>query len=255
MVDGLFSNPFTIHYPPPTTMMFLGLAHEAFVSIAASRLRTFLAMLGIVIGVSSVVLMVAVGVGSRKAIEASVAKLGTNLLVVTPGSRETSGLRNTDFSDLTVRDALVIATLPSVELSAPATRGRAFQIAFGSANWNTQVTGVTADFFPIRKWEFSDGEAFSESDDRLGSRVAVVGSTIVKELFAGEVPVGRYMRINSLPFKVVGVLESKGQGLDGRDQDDTIFVPFSTAQRKLFGTFQPQVAPLIFAQATSRENH
>src|SRR4051812_40166244 len=130
-------------------MIFWALMHEAWVSIGASRLRTFLAVLGIVIGVGSVVLLLAVGAGSRRAVEESIAQLGSNLLIVSPGSMVNKGLRNSDISNLTMKDADIIAQLPTVLAVAPSTYPRSFQAAVGKLNWSTQITGTTPSYFPV----------------------------------------------------------------------------------------------------------
>ena len=234
--------------------MFLGLLHEAWVSIGAHRLRTFLAMLGIVIGVGSVVLMLAVGLGSRKAVEETISKLGSNLLIVTPGSTSNKGVRTNTISRLTEQDAAAIAQLPNVTAAAPSTMPREFQIAAGKLNWSTRVTGSTPDFFIVRNWTFRQGDPFSPDDMRLGNRVAVVGSTIVKNLFPDGNALGATLRINGLPFRIIGVLESKGQDFNGRDQDDAVMVPLSTAESKLWGySYYQGIVQMIFVQAISKE--
>jgi putative ABC transport system permease protein len=235
-------------------MIVTGLYHEAWVSIAASRLRTFLAMLGIVIGVGSVILMLAVGAGSRATVQAAIDKLGTNLIIITPGSREVKGVTTSTVSDLTVGDANAIGQLETVIDSAPATQGREFQISLGNTNMNTRVTGTTSSFFPIRAWTFAGGNNFTEEEERLGKRVAVIGATIAAGLFQGEDAIGRNFRINGIPFTVVGILEPKGQGFDGRDQDDTIIIPLNTARSKLWGyNFSEGIVQYIFAEAASKE--
>lgn len=236
-------------------MMFTGLLHEAWVSITASRLRAFLAMLGIVIGVGSVILMLAVGAGSRSAVEESISKLGSNLLIVTPGISSNKGITTRDISHLEAKDADAIAQLPDVLAAAPATSGRDFQFNAGNENWNTRVTGTTPDFFDIRNWVFAEGAAFTPEDMALGKRVVVIGSTVATKLFKDEPPLGRTVRINGIPFQISGILATKGQGFDGRDQDDAAFVPISTAQSKLWGyTYVQGIVQLIFVQAASKES-
>jgi putative ABC transport system permease protein len=240
-------------------MMFYGLLHEAWISIGASRMRTMLAMLGIVIGVGSVVLMLAIGSGSRKAVEESINKLGSNLLIITPGGTSDRGVRTNTVSRLTEQDANAIAQIPSVAATAAVTIPREFQVASGKLNWSTRVTGVTADYFFIRNWTFIEGEGFAPNDMRLGKRVAIIGTTIVKNLFPEKDALGATLRINSLPFKVIGILEPKGQDFNGRDQDDAVFIPLNTAQNKLWGnnyylgvvqTIFVQVVPESLNQAT-----
>jgi putative ABC transport system permease protein len=234
--------------------MFLGLLHEAWISIGASRLRTFLAMLGIVIGVGSVVLMLAIGSGSRRSVQESIDKLGSNLLIVTPGSMESKGLRTSDFTNLTMQDADAIAHIATVVDTAPATRPRDFQLAVGKLNWSSRIIGSTPSYFAIRNWVFAQGDSFTEEDMRLGKNVAVVGATIIDKLFKDESALGSTMRINGQPFKIIGILEAKGQGLDGRDQDDTVIIPITTAKSRLWGSsYVRGITDMIYAQASSRD--
>lgn len=234
--------------------MFLGLLHEALISIGSSRLRTFLAVLGIVIGVASVVLMLAVGNGSQKAIEESINKLGSNLLIITAGVRDVNGLRTANISELTINDSDAIGVLPSIVASAPSSAAQMMQVSAEKNNWQTRVTGTTSSFFPIRKWDFEQGDAFSPDDMRLGKRVAVVGSTVANKLFDGESALGGTIRINDMPFKVIGVLASKGQDFSGRDQDDAVYVPILTAQNKLPGNYEISgIVQVIYAQAVSQD--
>ena len=231
------------------------LFREAWISVAASRLRTFLAMLGIVIGVGSVILMLAVGSGSQRQVQDAIDQLGSNLLIITPGSSDNKGLRSNSISKLTVKDAEAIAQLPTIFSASPATSQREFQVSAGSNNWNSRITGTTPEFFAIRNWVFAEGQSFTAEDQRLGRRVAVIGATVATELFGEQAPLGMTFRINGLPFQVVGLLESKGQGFDGRDQDDAIFIPITTAESKLWGyMFASGVVQFIFAEAISKDD-
>jgi putative ABC transport system permease protein len=235
-------------------MNYSDLSREAWISITASRLRTFLAVLGIVIGVGSVILMLAVGSGSRQAVQDAINKLGSNLLIISPGNSDNKGLRSNSISELTVKDAEAIAQLPSIYSAAPATSQREFQVSASSKNWNTRITGTTPEFFDIRNWTFAEGQPFTAEDQRLGKRVAVIGSTVAMQLFGSEPPLGMTFRINGLPFQIIGVLEAKGQGFDGRDQDDAIFIPITTAESKLWGyTFSAGIVQFIFAEAIGKE--
>ena len=235
-------------------MNLTDLLREAWVSITASRLRTFLAMLGIVIGVGSVILMLAVGAGSRKTVAESISKLGSNLLIVTPGSSDNKGLRSNTISTLESKDADAIAQLPSIVGAAAATSPRDFQVSAGSANWSTRVTGTTPDFFAIRNWTFAEGGNFAAEDMKFGKRVAVIGATVSKQLFGNDSALGLTFRINGAPYQIVGVLEPKGQGFDGRDQDDVAFVPITTAESKLWGyTYAMGIVQFIFAEAMSED--
>jgi len=240
-------------------MKISALVNEAWVSIGTNRLRAFLAMLGIVIGIGSVVLMMAIGTGSQRAVEEGIAKLGSNLLIVTPGSSVANGLRSGDISRFDMKDASAIGQLPSVLAAAAATYPRSFQAASGKLNWNTQVTGTTPDFFDIRNWTFAEGEAFTGDDLQQNNPVAVIGATVAGKLFPDETSqgisiLGRGIHINGAPFRIAGVLVPKGQGFDGRDQDDAVYIPITTAKSRLWGknVFSSMVQ-MIFAKATSGE--
>jgi putative ABC transport system permease protein len=233
--------------------MFTAMLGEAWHAMGANRLRTFLTMLGMVIGVSAVVLMMAIGQGAEAAVKRSISAMGSNLFVILSGPPTSGGARSAtgNAPSLNVKDANAISDLDGVVGVAPVTMGKA-QIVFGSNNWNTDIIGTTPSYLEIRGWNLSDGYAFSESDIRSATRVALVGKTIVQNIFGDNIdPVGKTIRIKQSPFVILGVLDSKGQTLDGRDQDDTIIVPLTTAQRKLFGNQLPGSVRQIIAQAES----
>ena len=234
--------------------MFGAMLGEAWHAMGANRLRTFLTMLGMVIGVGAVVLMLAIGQGAQESVKRSIDTMGSNLLIVlsTPpgmgGARAATG----NMPSLTVKDAEAIAELDGVSAVAPTVNGSA-QIIFSSNNWNTSIIGTTPQYLDVRAWSLADGYAFTDSDIRSGTRVALVGKTVVDNLFGDVSPVGKTIRINKSPFIVIGVLESKGQSLDGRDQDDTIIVPLTTAQRQLFGSQFAGSVRMVMVQAESTE--
>ncbi|PPC96326.1 ABC transporter permease [Methylotenera mobilis] len=233
--------------------MFTAMLGEAWHAMGANRLRTFLTMLGMVIGVSAVVLMMAIGQGAEAAVKRSISAMGSNLFVVLSGPPSAGGARSAtgNAPSLNVKDANAISDLDGVVGVAPVTMGKA-QIVFGSNNWNTDIIGTTPSYLDIRGWNLSDGYAFSESDIRSATRVALVGKTIVQNIFGDNIdPIGKTIRIKQSPFVILGVLDSKGQTLDGRDQDDTIIVPLTTAQRKLFGNQLPGSVRQIMVQAES----
>lgn len=233
--------------------MFLAMLGEAWHAMGANRLRTFLTMLGMVIGVSAVVLMMAIGQGAEAAVKRSISAMGSNLFVVLSGPPTAGGAKSAtgNAPSLNVNDANAAAELDGVIGVAPVTMGKA-QIVFGSNNWNTDVIGTTPSYLEIRGWNLTDGYTFSESDLRSATRVALVGKTIVQNIFGDDIdPIGKTIRIKQSPFVILGVLESKGQTLDGRDQDDAIIVPLTTAQRKLFGNQLPGSVRQIIVQAES----
>lgn len=233
--------------------MFLSLIREAYVSISTNRLRTFLAMLGIVIGVSSVVALVAIGAGSSKQVEEAISKLGTNMLIVTPGATESKGIRSTSYSELSVGDVRAIAQMYGVSAVAPSTSRQTLLVAASGRNWNTSIYGTTSEYFAVHDWDLKFGSLFGVGDNRRASRVAIIGSTVARELFGDEDPVDRKFRIGDLTFKVVGLLESKGQTLSGQDKDDVVFIPFTTMQRKVAGAFFPDSVSVIYTKVAQKE--
>ena len=227
---------------------------EAWQAMGANRLRTFLTMLGMVIGVGAVILMLAIGQGAQQQVQASIASMGSNLFIVLSGSTTSGGLRMGGGAapTLTLADSQAIEELPSVVASAPSSPGTA-QMVYGPNNWSTQVMGTTPAILTVRDWKLAAGFPFTESDVRSATRVALLGKTVVDNLFGDEDPVGKTLRIKNSPYMVLGVLAPKGQSLDGRDQDDTVMVPVTTAQRKLFGTQFVGTVRFIMVQAESPE--
>jgi putative ABC transport system permease protein len=227
---------------------------EAMQALSSNRLRTFLTTLGMVIGVAAVIIMLAVGSGAQKSVQDSIASMGSNLFIVLAGSPSTSGVRGGggSGSTLTLADADAITELPSVKAVAPQAFGNA-QIVYGSYNTNTQVFGTTDDYLEVREWPLESGAMFGDSDVRSAGRVAVIGQTVAQTLFANEDPVGRTIRINGSPYLVTGLLARKGQSLDGRDQDDTVLVPVTAAQRKLFGSRFQGTLRMIMVQSLSED--
>ncbi|HEY3431584.1 MAG TPA: ABC transporter permease [Rhodocyclaceae bacterium] len=234
--------------------MISTLLGQAWSAMGANRLRTFLTMLGMVIGVAAVVLMTAIGQGAQLAVSESINSMGANLFIVLSGSTTSSGVRigTGNAPTLTVADGNAIAELPGISAVAPIHPGSA-QIVYGNNNWNTSVFGVTPAYLDVRSWPIESGLPFTDTDLRSVTRVALLGKTVAQNLFGDEDPVGKTIRIRNSPFQVMGVLGKKGQSLDGRDQDDTILVPLTTAQRKLFGTSFPGSVRLIQVQASSAE--
>ncbi|MCX7170169.1 MAG: ABC transporter permease [Proteobacteria bacterium] len=234
--------------------MISAMLGEAWLAMGANRLRTFLTMLGMVIGVSAVILMLAIGQGAQQQVQASIASMGSNLFIILSGSVTSGGVRMGGGATptLTLLDAQAIEELPSVAAVAPSSPGTA-QLVYGPNNWSTQVVGTTPSFLAVRDWKLSDGFPFTESDIRSATRVALLGQTVAQNLFGEEDPVGKTIRIRNSPYVVLGVLAGKGQSLDGRDQDDTVIVPVTTAQRKLFGSQFAGTVRFIMVQAESAE--
>ena len=227
---------------------------EAWLAMGANRLRTFLTMLGMVIGVGAVIILLAVGQGAQQQVQASIDSMGSNLLIILSGSTTSGGARMGGGAapTLTIADAQAIEELPGVTAAAPSASGTA-QLVYGSNNWSAQITGTTPSYLGVRDWQLSAGFAFTDSDVRSATRVALLGQAVSYNLFGDDDPVGKTIRIKNSPYVVLGILAAKGQSLDGRDQDDTVLVPVTTAQRKLFGSQFTGTVRYIMAQAESAE--
>ncbi len=225
---------------------------EAFRALRLNRLRTALTMLGIVIGVAAVVLMLSIGQGAQAHISSTISSMGSHLLLVVPGATSSGGLRfgSGSIKTLTAGDAQAIAELPSVEATAPVVSGVA-QFSYSANNWSTTVTGVTPDYFSVGNWEIESGSIFSEADLRSATRIAVLGKITAENLFGKEDPTGKTLRIANRPFLVVGVLAVKGQSLSGRDQDDNVFIPLTTAQHQILGNQFPGSINYMMVQGKS----
>ena len=214
----------------------LGLAFEA---ITRNKLRSALTSLGVIMGVAAVIVMMALGDGAKASIEQRVASLGTNVLTVSAGSANVGGVRTGQgaVTTLTPADASAIATeVHGVRAVSPGVSSRA-QVVGPAGNWQTQVQGASSAFVDIRSWDLETGSFFTEDDVEKASRVAVLGAMVRDQVFgAGSNPVGEIIRINNQPFRVMGVLDRKGQSAFGQDQDDTIVAPYTSIQKRLLGT-------------------
>jgi putative ABC transport system permease protein len=237
-------------------MNFLMIIRIAYRALARNKMRAALTMLGVIIGVGAVIAMVSIGQGAQASVQAQISSFGTNLLFVSAGAQNVGGVRSgtgdNGTNTLTEDDLQAIQReVPSVSALSPMVNSRS-QLVVGNQNWNTSIQGVSEQLPGIRKWTIDSGEFFSESDVRSSARVIVLGQTIVDNLFYGTDPVGQYVRVMELPFRVVGVLGRKGQDAQGRDQDDIAFAPYTTVQKKLLGTTRIQVAYVsaISADAT-----
>jgi len=204
-------------------------------SITRNKMRSLLTMLGIIIGVASVITMVALGEGSQKDIEGEVASLGTNLLMVRPGSIDTGGVRGGAGSraSLTMKDVARLEKNGTQLRWVSAEVRASGQVIAGNNNWNTTVTGVSPDYLSIRNYEMESGTFFTARDSKTRAKVAVLGKTVADELFPDSDPIGERLRIRNVPFKVIGVLAEKGQSSTGDDQDDIIFAPDNTVLYRL----------------------
>ena len=205
-------------------------------SLLSNRIRSALTMLGIIIGVAAVITMVAIGAGASRNIQQFISGVGSNILIVMPGAPSAGGVRQQagSGSTLTLQDAQAIEKESyALKGVAPEIFSRT-QLVYGNMNWSTLVTGSTPSIFPIREWRISKGRFFQEGEAKSGAKVVVLGATVARNLFGEEDPVGKTVRIRNVPMEVLGVLAAKGQTPWGQDQDDGAFVPFETAQRRLF---------------------
>jgi putative ABC transport system permease protein len=212
----------------------------AFRALRMNKLRSALTMLGIVIGVASVIATVAIGSGATQRIQAQIASIGSNIIIVIPGSRSTSGVRLGTGNEVTLSEAdarELVVQCPSIALASPMVRGGA-QVVNGNNNWATSIVGITPDYLTIRELTVAQGSEFGQQDVDSANKVAVLGQTPVDNLFDGADPIGQTVRIKNVPFTVVGVLARKGQSSSGQDQDDVILLPISTAKRKVIGVKQ-----------------
>lgn len=208
----------------------------AWASLVANKLRSLLTMLGIIIGVAAVIALVSIGNGVKQDIEDSISSLGSNLLVVLPGAPRTPGARPSQGSmkSLKISDYEAIAKLEGVKAASPMTNG-SYVVIYQNKNWTTSVAGVNANFQDVNNWTVTSGRFFSDKNVQNRERVAVVGQTVVKNLFADEDPVGKEIRVKNIPFRVIGVLKSKGNGTMGNDQDDTVLIPYTTSMERVEG--------------------
>ncbi len=218
-------------------MSFWMILRISFKALGRNKIRSFLTMLGIIIGVGAVIAMVSLGKGAQRQVQEEIAAMGTNTLWIRAGSRRSWGVRSGSgtMNTLNAADFEAMQTeLPTVKLASPSASTMG-QVVFGNQNWNSRLEGYSEQYPELRNWKVVQGTFFEESHVKAASRVAVLGQTVVDELFSGGDPVGQTIRIKNLPFQVLGVLAKKGSNNWGRDQDDTIVVPYTTVQKKFQG--------------------
>jgi len=225
-------------------------------ALRVNKMRSILTMLGIIIGVSAVIIMLAVGTGASEKISQQIASAGTNLLIIFPGSATAGGLRMGTGSESTLNsdDAEAIKKeCPAVEEAVPILNGAA-QVVYGNQNWSTGVYGVTPAVLYVRDWPLANGRMFTDQEVTSAAKVCVIGRTVADNLFGNTDPINKIIRIKKLPFTVLGVLTEKGQSLVGQDQDDIIYIPITTAQRKLFGRDIPKRVRSIMVKTRTMED-
>lgn len=228
----------------------------SFRALKRNKMRSALTMLGIIIGVGAVIAMLSIGMGASRRITEQISSIGSNLIMVLPGATTSAGVRmgSGTQTTLTIDDAEAIQKeCPAVALAAPIHNGVA-QVVFGSQNWSTGVIGTTPGMLEIREWTVEAGRPFTQQDVRNAAKVCLLGRTVADNLFGEADAVGQVVRIEKVPFAIIGLLSVKGQSPQGQDQDDSIYVPITTAQKKLFGTMFPGMVRRIMVKARSTED-
>ena len=234
-------------------MDFIQTLKIAFRALRTNKMRSFLTMLGIIIGIAAVIAMMAVGSGASYVISQQIASIGSNIILVLPGSTTSGGLRTGSggAQTLTSDDVKAIMTdCPSVESAAPTVRTTGLAV-YGNMNWSTIIMGTTPELFDIREWGVTVGRPIAQQDVDGAAKVCLVGQTVSENLFGSADPVGKIIRIRKIPFTVIGMLDRKGQSPQGQDQDDVIFVPLRTAQRNLMRSQLPNTVGAVMVKARS----
>lgn len=223
----------------------------AFNALVSNKLRSVLTMLGIIIGVGAVIAMVSIGMGVQNKVQNSIASLGSNLIIIMPGATSSSGVRQAAGTNttLTLKDAQAIAREASGVTAVAPSVSKQYQVVAGNQNWMTSVQGTTPEYMEVRNLSVQSGSFITNGDIETRERVAVIGSTVAFNLFGNTNPVGQNIRINNAPFKIIGVLDSKGQSVAGQDQDDMVIVPITTAQERLMGITYVQTISVQAANA------
>lgn len=235
-------------------MNFLAILKVAIRALGRNKLRSALTMLGIIIGVGAVIALVSIGQGAQAMVQEQISGMGSNMIIVMPGNRMVGGasLGAGAAGTLTVEDfEAMTSEISSIAAASPSVRG-AGQMVFGNQNWFVQqIQGANAKFPEIRSWKIRQGQFFTEGDVRAAARVVVLGKSVSDKLFGGADPIGQTIRVRNLAFRVVGVLEAKGQSMVGQDQDDTAIMPFTTVQRKLAGQQIPSIGQVMISSIST----
>jgi len=227
----------------------------AVVSLKINKMRSMLTSLGIIIGVSAVIIMLAVGTGASEKVKKDMESMGSNLLTIRSASAKSGGVRMGMGTrpTLTLKDAAAIEKNARGVSAVSPVSSEAKQLMFGNQNWSSTVYGTTPEYFYIKNYEVESGRGFVPEDIKNSAKVSVIGSTVATELFGDLDPIGKIMRVGNVPFKVIGTLKSKGS-MGPMDQDDLIFIPITTAQKKVFGTDFPGTVSLIVVKGSDPEN-
>ena len=234
---------------------FKSILKMATISLKINKMRSMLTSLGIIIGVSAVIVMLAVGTGAREKIAKDMESMGSNLLMVRSASANSGGVRMGFGTKptLTLKDAEAIEKNARGILAVAPYSSENKQLTYGNQNWSSTIGGTTASYLFIRNYEISSGRNFVSEDNKNSSKVAIIGNTVATELFGDVDPINKTMRIGNVPFKIIGLLKTKGQSGMGMDQDDLVFIPITTAQKKVFGTAFPGTVSMINVKATDSD--
>lgn len=225
-------------------------------SLKANKMRSILTSLGIIIGVAAVIVMLSIGHGAQVSIQEQMKSMGSNLMIIRSGTSTSGGQRMGHGSQPSIKASdgdAIEKRIKGIRLAAPVLSDTG-QIVYGNANWSTSITGTDNRYFEIKDWELAYGRFFSDADIKNAGKVAILGTTVVKELFGDVDPIGRTIRVKGLPFKVIGVTVSRGQTGSGHDQDDMVYIPLSTAQKKVTGIAFPDMVKMIMLQAVDAES-
>ncbi len=218
-------------------LTYLDSLRDALRALRVNVMRSVLTTLGIIIGVAAVIIMVSVGAGAEARVAELIHSLGSNLIIILPGTTTAGGIRlgSGTLPTITEDDASAIQRdVPGVQVTASSVRGVG-QVVYGNLNWSTVVFGITPEYLQAREWELAEGRDFTADEVKGAAKVVLLGTTVVKNLFPDQSPIGQVIRIKRVPFEVIGVLKAKGQSMVGQDQDDTIFIPLSTARQRVLG--------------------
>lgn len=225
-------------------------------AIQANKMRSILTSLGVIIGVSTVIIMLSIGNGAQLSIQEEMKSIGSNLIIIRSGVATSSGARGGHGSQPTMKGSdgdAIQEKVEGIRLAAPVLE-ETIQLVYGNANWSTGVTGTDNRMFDIKDWNLDYGRFFSAADVKNAAKVAILGQTVVKELFGDVDPLGKTIRIKGMPFVVIGVLEDRGQSSMGQDQDDSVFIPLSTAQKKVMGVSFPDQVKMVMLQAVDADS-
>jgi putative ABC transport system permease protein len=233
-------------------MNLFNLIRIAYKALQRNKLRAFLTMLGIIIGVASVIAMVAIGQGSKQSIHDQLSSMGSNMITVLPSSNLNGGVRiaGSSFQTLTQKDITALQKAQYITELSPSITSKG-QAINGALNWPTTIQGVSPDYLDIRKLSLKDGIAFTEQDVMTSAKVCLIGQTVIDNLFPnGENPIGKVIRFNKIPFQIIGILNPKGQNAFGQDQDDILIAPYTTIQKRILATIYYQN---IYASAANEQ--